>query len=406
MTTPLPLAGVRILDFTWVGAGPLCTKMLADHGAEVIRVESTVRPDQVRSSQPFVEGGSGLNVSGFFADFNSSKLGITLNLKTPAGLTLARRLALVSDVVIDNYTAGTMERLGLGDAGLRALKPGLIVVSMSVMGQHGPKRDYGGWGQQIQCMAGINSITGFPGRTPTGPGGPYPDFSANPYHAVVAILSALRHRDRTGLGTFVDLAQYESTLSFATTLVMEYVANGTIAPPQGNRVPWAAPHGVYPCAGDDRWVAIAVENDAQWDGLCRAVDGVAWARDARFATLLGRLEHQDGLDALLSAWTQSRQAEDVMARLQDEGVPAGVCQTIADLLDDPQLAARHHFWEVEHPEMGHVRMTGQAVQLQRTPYRVHRPAPLLGEHTEVVCRTLLGLNDDEITQAALAGAFE
>lgn len=406
MTTPLPLAGVRVLDFTWVGAGPLCTKLLADHGAEVIRVESAARPDQVRSSQPFVEGGSGLNVSGFFADFNSSKLGISLNLKTPEGLDIARRLALLSDVVIDNYTAGTMDRLGLGPAALHALKPELVIVSMSVMGQHGPKRDYGGWGQQIQCMAGINSITGFPGRVPTGPGGPYPDFSANPYHAAVAILSALRHRARTGRGTFVDLAQLESTLSFATTLVMEYTADGSIAGPQGNRVPWAAPHGVYPCAGDDRWIAIAVESDAQWDALCRVLGEPEWSRDERFATLLGRLEQQDELDALLAAWTRGQPAEEVMEQLQRAGVPAGVCQTIADLLDDPQLAARGHFWDVEHPEMGRVRMTGQAVNLQKTPYRIQRPAPLLGEHTEEVCRTLLDMSDEEIMQAALSGAFE
>jgi crotonobetainyl-CoA:carnitine CoA-transferase CaiB-like acyl-CoA transferase len=395
----LPLEGVRVADLSWFGAGPICGQMLANFGAEVIRVESESHPDGLRTTQPVPPGKSGLNVSGYYNNFNASKLSFTLNLNHPKARDLALKLIARSDVVLENYTPRVMEKWGLTDEAIFAANPRVIVVHMPMQGTDGPHRDFLGFGGVLAPLTGFSYLSGFPHQKPVGVGTNYPDYVVNPGHAAIAILAALRWRRRTGKGQRIEVSQLESTVSALGPFVMDYLSNGRVAGPSGNRHPYAAPHGAYPCTGEDRWCVIAVFSDAEWDALCEAMGRPAWCLEERFATAVGRKGHEDELDGLIAEWTATKQAHELMELLQGRGVPAGVVQTAEDVLDhDEHLRQRGFYVYLDHPETGRAAYDGPHFRLHRTPGRLRSPAPLLGQHNEYVAREILGLTDEQMAE--------
>ncbi|MDP6107612.1 MAG: CoA transferase [Candidatus Brocadiia bacterium] len=397
--------GVKILDFTWIGVGPVTIKYFADHGATVVHVESTTRPDGLRLGGPFRDNIPGNDRSGFFANFNASKYGITLNLNTPRGIEIAKRLVQWADVVAESYTPRPMKKWGLDYESLVEIKPDLIMFSTCQQGQTGPYREYAGFGNQGAALAGFYHLTGWPDRPPAGPYGAYTDF-INPRMGSLAIAAALDYKRRTGKGTHIDLAQTEGGLQFLAPTILEESANGRSPARMGNRSPYQAPHGVFPCQGDERWIAIAVTNDEEWDALLRAIGDPDWAHAERFATLSGRLENQDALEEMLGAVTAEWDAYHLMYALQAAGVPAGVVQKTSDLFSDPQVAYRKHFWFLDHQEMGVHAYDGPSFRLSKTPGELVMPAPVMGQHNEYVYKEILGMSEEEYVQNLVDNIFE
>jgi benzylsuccinate CoA-transferase BbsF subunit len=405
----LPLSGVRVIDFTWLGAGPYTTRTLADHGAEVIRIESGQRLDRLRILPPFrdkTRDGS-VNRSGYFADRNSNKLSVTVNLKHPEAAGLILRLVAQSDIVASNFTPGTLDGLGLGYAACQTARPDIIYLEMGMQGATGPDAGQVGYGQTVCALTGLYHLSGLPGQIPTGTGTNYPDHVVAPAHAAFAVLAALRHRRRTGEGQFIDVAQTETMISLLGPAVLDFTVNGRVEQPQGNLAEYAAPHGVYPCRGDDRWVTLSVADGEQWRALLEELDAAELARDERFATLADRHRNHAALDAELALRTRDRDGYELMTRLQERGVAAAVMQNYQDLVDgDPQLRHRGHFAVLDHPEMGPSVYNSPPFTLSGAGHAVMRtPAPLLGQHTRQVCAELLGLDDAAVDELAAAGVL-
>ncbi|HWO93617.1 MAG TPA: CoA transferase, partial [Dehalococcoidia bacterium] len=364
-----PLSDVRVLEFSWFGAGPIAVRLMADHGAEVIRVESEARIDALRTAPPKPQGmENNINASGYFNNFNPGKMSLSLNLSRPEAQQICLRLAERADLVVDNFKAGVMARWGLGYDDLRKVNPQIIVVSMPAVGMEGPRSYYGGFGTGIKAIAGLQAISGYPDRIPACPPGAYPDYCINPGHALVAMMSALYHKRRTGQGQFIEVAQYESTTCVSDTALLDYFANARIQGPAGNSDRVAAPHDVYACAGDDRWIAIAVYDDAQWLALRRAMGEPAWAADPSLDSAEGRRTHSARVNEGIAAWTKGHVAEDLFALLQQHGVPAGVCQTNEDLQSrDPHLRERGYYATLEHAEVGPSMYDNPPFRLTTTP---------------------------------------
>ncbi len=403
----LPLEGIRIADFTWWIAGTMCTRLLAAFGAEVIKVESTTQRDQIRDIPGTRPGTSGVNASQAFNGINAGKYGITLNPKHPKGLEVAKRLVSISDIVADNMTWGAMARLGLGYDDLIKIKPDLIVLSMPVMGPGGPYTHFTANGEQIAAAAAMHHLTGYPDSIGMAPGPVWPDWSANPYHAATAVMAVLHYRKRTGKGQNIVMSQYESVVNVTALATMDYSVNGRIQARMANRSPYGAPHGIYRCAGDDRWCAIAVFSDEEWQGLCRAMGHPEWSRESRFATALGRSEHVDDLDRLIEEWTSGRTADVVMTELQSQGVAAGIVQNGRDLLEnDPQMKERGHYVYLDHAEIGTQALDNYPFRLSATPGRLSGPAPLMGEHNDHVLTNILGMSEDEVNELIIEGVLE
>jgi benzylsuccinate CoA-transferase BbsF subunit len=378
------LEGIRVVDFTWHLTGPLTTKALSDCGAEVIRVESRRAPDNQRLGARY----------GSFNQFNSGKLSVTLNVSTPRGLELVKQLIARVDVVVENFAGGAIQRMGLGYEVLKKIKPDIIMVSSCMQGQTGPFARHPGSGHKLTALAGISHITGWPDRQP-GWVGAYTDFIA-PRYNIIAILAALDYRRRTGKGQYLDISQYEASIQFVTPLILDYALNGRVPHREGNHCAHAAPYNAYCCQGEDRWCAISVDTDKEWQSFCRVIGNPGLASDPRFATLLARKENEEELDRLIREWTISHTAEEVMKLMQEAGVAAGVVETGQDLLDnDPQLKARHFFWEIEHPECSKYRtQTGIHCLLSNYTCDMKR-SPLLGEQNESILKGELGLSDEE-----------
>jgi benzylsuccinate CoA-transferase BbsF subunit len=389
------LAGIKVVDFTWHLTGPLTTKALADCGAEVIRVESRKRPDIQRVGARF----------GSFSQYNTGKLGITLNVATPQGLELCKRLIARADIVVENFAGGAMERMGLGYETLKGLKPDLIMCSSCMQGQTGPHARHPGSGHKLTSLAGFSHITGWPDREP-GYIGAYTDFVA-PRFNIIAILAALEYRRRTGKGQYLDMSQYENSVQFMAALALDYSVNKRVLGRIGNQCDYAAPHNAYRCRGEDRWCTIAVFTDQEWQSFCRVIGSPEWTRDTRFMTLSGRKKNEAEMDRHIEAWTVQRSAEEAMAALQNAGVAAGVVETGEDLLDhDPQFKHRHTFTELDHPDGGRYRtQAGPHFLLSKTPFDVKR-APRLGEHNEHVFKGILGLSDAEFAGLVKAGVID
>lgn len=399
------LGDVRVLDFCWVGAGALVTQALAQHGAEVIKIESRARPDQLRVAPPIRPGTAGLDASGYFASRNAGKKSFALNMSHPAAADLARRLARAASVVTSNFRPGVMERWGLGYEDLRDAQPGLIYLTMPMQGTTGPNRDYAGFGSTIAALAGLTEPSGLPGRVPVGTGTHYPDHVPNPGHALVALLAALVHRNRTGRGGRIELSQFESTAALIGPAVIRYSATGEQPTRQGNRVPQAAPHGVYPCRGEDAWIAIAVRSEREWVSLAAVLLAADLPADRRFASLSARKQHEDDLDRRIAELTAGWDGWDLMRRLQQADVAASVVETAADVFEDPVLAARGYWRALHHPVMGLVRHACAPHLWNGQPVPPTSPAPLLGEHTEKICRDVLAMPAAEYQRLVADGVL-
>ncbi|MBI3931108.1 MAG: CoA transferase, partial [Chloroflexi bacterium] len=398
------LEGIKVADFGWLVAGPLTTKTLSDYGAEVIRIEGKTRFDPGRLSVMFKDGISGLNRSGTFSQWNTSKLSVALNLAHPKGVAVAKRLVAWADVVVENLAGGVLKRMGLGYEELKKIKPDIIMLSSCLQGQTGPHTNQSGVGSLLAALAGLRHIAGWPDRPPIEIG-VYTDFIV-PHFSALLILSALDYRRRSGHGQYFDLSQYESSIPFMTPPILDYVVNRRVAMRMGNRYPDAAPHSAYRCRGQDRWCAIAVFTDEEWQSFSRVIGNPAWVKKSKFRTLPARKENEDELDRLVEAWTINHSAEEVMTIMQAAGVAAGVVQTGEDLLEhDPQLKHRRFFWELDHPEIGSYHALGPAFKLSKSPCEL-RPAPLLGEHNEYVLKQILNLSDDEIAELVIEGVVE
>jgi benzylsuccinate CoA-transferase BbsF subunit len=330
-----------------------------------------------------------------FVLLNPEMESVALDLSTPDGRRLARLLAERADVVADNFAPGVMARLGLDAGALREARPGLVTVSSSLFGQSGPQCDYPGFGGQGSAIAGFNHLTGWPDREAHGPYGTITD-SLSPRYLAVAVTAALLERRRSGRGRAIDLSQIEAGLHGLAEMTVRFSASGEVLRREGNRDERAAPHGVYPCRGDERWIALAVHSDAEWKALLDVLGRPAWGADPRYASASGRLGAAAELDARLAAWTAASAAEELAARLQAAGVEAGVVQTPADLLRDPQLAHRGHFVPLRHGHLGELPFERCGFRLSETPGCLHAPGPLLGEHTAPILAGLLGLGEEEI----------
>ncbi len=417
----LPLAGIRVADFSWYGAGPIGTQKLAWYGAEVIRIESETRPDGLRSPGVARPGATGLNASGYYNNFNSNKLSLTLNMARPEAHELALRLIAKCDVVVENYQPSVFEKWGLTYEAMKAAREDVIFVRMPMVGTVGPHRSFQGFGASVTTLAGISHLSGYADRPPIGVGSNYPDYVVNCGHGSIAVLAALLHRKRTGEGQLVEVAQVLSTAAVVGPALLDYTVNGRISARVANRQPDAAPHGAFPClprprtpalpglnpspqfppdliaAHEERWCVITAFTEEHWAALKRVMGDPGWAEQACFAGLLQRKANEDELERQVSAWTAGQQAEDLVGRLQAAGVPAGVVQTSEDVLDhDEHLRERGYYVYLDHPETGLSAYDGSPFKMSRTRGGPLRPAPLLGEHTYYVASEIIGLSEGEI----------
>ncbi len=406
------LDGIKVADFSWFGAGPICANHMATYGATVVRVESETHVDALRTVAPFAKDKTGYNVSGYFNNFNAGKLGITLNLNTPEGLGVARKLVEWADVFLTNITPRVIERWGLTYETISEWNPKIVAAYQPMQGYDGPHRDFLGFGAVLTPITGYSYMSGFPERLPVGLGTNYPDYVINPGHTLVAIMAALHYRHRTGKGQRIECAQLESSVCPLAPAIFDYTANGVAQTRSGNRLPFAAPHSAFQCAPmtdggrpmDEQWIAIACFSDEEWAALANAIgDAVS---NAKFATLEARKEHEDELDAAINAWTADKEARALMEDLQARGVPAHVVESAREMLDfDDQLKARGYYVYLDHPETGRSAYDGPPAKLSKTPGELRSPAPLLGQHTEQVCKDILGLGDEEIADLMVAGAL-
>jgi len=390
-------AGLRILELGAGAAGPVATRYFAEQGATVIRVESSVRPDFLRLSHARAGEPVDLDAAPMFALLNPDKWSVSIDLRKPAGVDLVLRLADWADVVAQNFAPGAMDKLGLGPAQLLARKPALIVVTSALFGQTGPQRHYPGFGGQGSAIAGFDHLTGWPDREALGPYATITD-SLSPRYVALLIAAALLERSRGGAGQHIDVSQIETGVYSLSEFVVRYSANGESVVRAGNREAGAAPHGVYPCAGEDAWIAIEVASDGEWQALVAAMGAPSWAREPRFATAAGRVAHQHDLDAHLAAWTRESGAYLLMAQLQEAGVPAGVVQHLNELLQDPQLAHRRHFMSLDHEVLGVLPYERSGFRLSASPGGFDDSGPLLGEDNDTVLGEILGLSAAEIEQ--------
>ena len=510
--------GLKVADFTNVIAGPLITKTLAAHGAEVLKIEGRGHPDLFRRGglpQDDVPGpfNPWLNRGPGFTLWNTGKISVALNLTHPKGVEVVKRFVAQADIVVENFAGGIMEKMGLGYEELKKVKPDIIMLSSCMQGQTGPHANHPGYGTQLVNLAGFSAIAGWPDREPATIG-PYTDYIA-PRFSLLAILAALDYRGRTGKGQYIDLSQYESSLHFLAPLFLDNNVNGQVAhrmgnlspyaaphgtypcrprhtddrwcaiavytdeewesfcgvignpewtkdarfstlrarreneeeldrlveewtinrlpeevvrrmreaevwagvletgedmlkhePPMKHRSPYAAPHGTYRCRWEDRWCAIAVSTDEEWESFCKVIGNPEWTRDTRFSTLRARQENAEELDRLVGEWTINRTAEEVMTTMQAAGVAAGVLATGEDLMEyDPQLKHRHFFWELDYPEIGRCRGVAPSFVLSKCPCEIKR-APLMGEHNEYALKELLGMPDKEINELIMEGIVE
>jgi len=399
MSEQLPLEGVRVIDLAQVFAGPACTRILADLGADVVRFESANRLDVTRNL--IITDNDGLDHywhrASYFVVRNAGKREVVLDLAKDEGRDVFRRLVAGADIVVESFTPRVMANFGLGYDALKSIKPDLIMCSLSGYGQDGPMRDYGAYGMGLEPASGISSITGYRGGPPIRSGLSFTD----PYSGFVgagAILAALHYRRRTGKGQYIDLSEQEAAIPIMAAALLEYQMTGRTPARLGDRSPWAAPQGCYRCAGDDRWAVISVSDDAEFARLAQAMAHPEWAGDARFATVLARRDHHDELDELITQWTSQRDHYDVFHALQAAAVKAAPVLDGKEVLFDPHFRERHHFDVIDQPLLGKRPVQRHlAARFTRFEAKPRRHAPLLGEHNDEVLREA-GYSDDDIAK--------
>lgn len=395
---------MKVADFAWVAVGPQITRELAFHGATVVRVECHRWPETTRTAGPFKDGITGIDRSAFAAAYNTNKLGMSLDLNMPKGQEIARRLVQWADVVTDSMSPGAMAKWGLDYEGCKKIKPDIIYYSTCQMGQKGPYSRFKGYGMLGVSYAGYCHLNGWPDRDPLPLFNNHSDF-ISPYYLTTALIAALLYKRRTGKGMYLDQSQVEVGVSFLAPQALDYTVNGRIACRMGNRDPYMAPHGLLPCRGADRWVAIAITTEKEWHDFCNVIGNPDWTGDPRFSTVLGRKENEDELEGLLAVWSLNYRAEQIMTMMQEAGVPAGVVQTAEDLFNDPQLKHREHFRSLEHKVIGIHAYHSPAYRLSKTPCDIKKPSPCLGEDNECVYKEILGLSDDEIAELLIEGVI-
>ena len=399
------LAGIKVVDFGWAWAGAFATKQLADNGATVVKVESPRRPDVMRCDRHVsISKPDNPDDKPLFAFLNTSKYSITVDLRNPKSRPLLERLIKWADVVSENFTPGTLDKLGYGYDYASRINPAIVYCSSSAYGQTGPMAREWGLDGTACAYSGRLCLTGWPDIDPVMPSCcPYAD-AVTPLLAAAAIVAGLDYRRRTGKGQYIDISMVEVLAYQIAPAFLAWQLNTTLVTRSGNRTPDAAPHGVFPCLGEDRWCAIAVFTEEEWQAFCRVVDE-PWARDPKFETLSLRKLNEDELERLISNWTRHRTAEEVMNALQEAGVPAGVVQTGEDLISDPQLSLRQFLVPVEHPALGAIECPAPAYKLSKTRAQV-RPAPCMGQHNEYVCTQLLGFSDEQFARMIQEGVFD
>ena len=426
------LDGLRVVELGGFAAGPVVGKHLVNYGAEVIRIESRTRLDGFRANYPpFKDNIPGPERAGIFNFFNDGKRSLTLNLKASCGVELARRLVTTADVVVENFTPGTMARLGLAYDVLAIENPGLVMLSTCNQGQSGPHARHPGFGTHLTSLSGFTQLLGYPDESPVLLYGPYIDFIAVGFGAT-AVLAALARRRRTGRGAYIDLSQYESGLQFIAPALLDFFANGRVATRAGNRHPSAVPHGVFPCrgpaspasdasssspgasargsgssaSGQEYWLALSVWDDDEWARFVEALGSPDWAGEPAFATVESRKRHEDRLEALVIAWTRESDRDELVERLHAHRVRVYPVNSIADLFSDPQLRHRAAWRPVDHPVLERVHVAAPPVSLRSTPPQVERAAPLLGQDNAYVLGEILGLDSGEIEQLEREGVLD
>ena len=411
----LPLKGIRVIDLSMWFAGPMATRLMADMGAEVIKVESirhmdpwrgtadpvrarTYYPNRPQTDRPY-------DCSPAFNLQNRNKYGITLDLRTSEGRELLKRLIKISDVLLENYSPRVMPKLGLTYDVLTDINPGLIMMSLPALGSTGPDKDYVAFGQTIDCMSGMAYLTGYLGEEPMLQSGLSYGDPLSGMNAAFSVIAALLRRKRTGKGLHIELSQVEGLIAFNADSIMEFAMNGRSRERIGNRDRTVAPHGCYPCQGHDRWLTIAITSDEVWQKFCKAVGRPYWGDDARFAGTSGRFKHQDELDAMIRSWTAGMNDYEAMHCLQAAGVPAGPVLDAKDLVEEPHLKARGFFETMPHPIAGAHPEIAPFARFSKTPLHIRMPAPCLGQHNEYVLGKLLGLSEEEMESLERKGVI-
>jgi crotonobetainyl-CoA:carnitine CoA-transferase CaiB-like acyl-CoA transferase len=381
------LNGIRVLDFSWMLAGPYATRLFADFGAEVIKIQSKRTANDAES-----------NPTPYFNAWNRNKRSITLDLGHPEAREIALKLTAISDIVIENFSPRVMSNWGLNYERLREIRPNLIMVSLSAMGQTGPWKNFVALGPTIQALSGLTYLTSFNEDSPMGLGFAYADVVAGLY-AALAVLAALEYRDKNDKGQYIDLSEYEALCTTMGPAFLEAAIHPVAMLPKGNRPDYilAAPYGCYKCTGEDRWCVIAVHTEEEWHGLCKAMGSPDWTKEKRFSTPSRRKILSEELDELLGRWTIQYPAEELEALLQKNGVPAGVVQNARDLAIDPQLIARRFFVNLEHPVLGKTITDASPIRFEQDPTSDWKAAPLLGEGNRYVYMELLGFTENELS---------
>ncbi len=400
-----PLAGIKVLDFCWVVAGPMVGRALADFGATVVKIESSERLDASRVMGPFPGGDRDVQKSLLFETANAGKFGLTLDMSRPEGRTVASDLARWADVVLESFSPGQMARWGLDYHTLSADHPALVMLSTSLMAQTGPLSACAGYGNIGGALSGFQAIAGRRGERPIGPFGPYTDY-VGPKFGIVLLLAALDRVRKSGVGFHIDLAQVAATLMFLAPQIAECSMTGRNIEPNGNRDPAFSPHGVYPCRGKDRWIAIVARDDAEWERLALIVGGEGLVTDSRFTTLSLRKANEDGLDAIISGWAVELEPIEVEEQLQQVGVPAHGVASSADFCADPQIEARHHLLRIPHGLMDDVLIEGSRFRLSDTPAAIVRSAPTFGRDNRHVLQSFAGYDAERIISLKAAGVLK
>jgi benzylsuccinate CoA-transferase BbsF subunit len=399
------LAGIKVLDFGQHISGPCTSRYLADHGAQVVRIESFAHADMTRTVRISPSPLTDPDLSPLFTQYNTSKYSMMLNLKHARAAGVLEKLISWADVVVENFTPGTMDRLGLGYEYLSRKKPGIVMLSISGFGQTGPWQKEGAIDGIINALSGRIDLTGWPDRGPSSPSvHPYPD-TLIPLFAASAVVAALDYKRRTGAGQHIDLAMLEVCTNQITPAIIERQVNKNLPARSGNRIPSAAPHGVFRCKGDDRWCAIAVFSDEEWQAFCLVLGAPLWTQEARYATLQSRKENEDELERLITEWTENHSAEEVMQVMQTAGVAAGVVQDARDLLKDPQLKERGFPVTLKHPLLDSLSHPIPGYILSRTPAKI-RTSPCFGEHTEYVYSQIVCGSDEEFADLVQQGVLQ
>jgi crotonobetainyl-CoA:carnitine CoA-transferase CaiB-like acyl-CoA transferase len=392
---------VKVLDFTWAMAGPATTRVMADFGATVIRVESLRHLDVARTIGPFVGDIPGTDASGLLFNMTTGKRSVGLDLTLPESRDVLEDMVRWADVIVESFSPRGRSALGIEYERLRELNPDLVMMSSCLFGQSGPLERYAGFGTMGASLAGFFHLTGWPDRPPCGPFGAYSDYMS-PRFALCALLAAIDHRRRTGEGQYLDFAQAEAASHFLTPVLLDYAVNGNIATRNGNADTVMVPHGVYPSAGDDEWIAIACRSDEDWAALAGAIGHPelgALTRDERRAS-----EHE--VDDVVARWSAARAGDAAQAELIALGVPAHVVQNSIECAADPQLLHQDHFVALPHPEHGTVICEASRTTLSATPAVVAGVPPLLGQDTVEVLTGVLGYDDERLGELFAVGALD